>query len=112
MAPTRRNRNRKDGHRHEWIGGYACRLPITSGCSAEADPGTSSRERVELRGDIRNITGRLCGLLDKLYSGPKGGLRWGSNTRTDQRVDGPVQAEYNRRPSTTCSNLFCRYYMP
>jgi hypothetical protein len=61
------------------IGGYGSPLANNSGCSTETTPtgtGTPGTGGT-CAGDIRAITEGTIGFWHKVYTGPKGGMRWG-----------------------------------
>jgi hypothetical protein len=61
------------------IGGYGSPFANNSGCSTENPPATQLAPSAggTCAGDIRAITEGTIGFWHKVYTGPKGGVRWG-----------------------------------
>ena len=96
------------------IGGYGSPLANNSGCSTESTPtgtGTPGTGGT-CAGDIRAITEGTLGFWHKVYTGPKGGVRWGIQysyiTKTGWSGAGGIS------PKAVDNMLFTsfRYYIP
>jgi hypothetical protein len=61
------------------IGGYGSPFANNTGCSTEGAPAATGTPSAggTCAGDIRAISEGTLGFWHKMYSGPKGGLRWG-----------------------------------
>jgi hypothetical protein len=88
-------------------GGYGSLFANNSGCTNEAVPaGTSAPGAGSCAGDIRVIQEGTLGFWHKMYTGPKGGVRWGIQYSYITKSGWSGAGASSPRPWTTwCSPL-------
>ena len=102
------------------IGGYGSPFANNSGCSTENAPSTQLLPSGggTCAGDIRAITEGTIGFWHKVYTGPKGGMRWGIQysyiTKTGWSGNNGVPTAVGIAPKAVDNMLFTsfRYYIP
>jgi hypothetical protein len=95
-------------------------LPNDSGCSTENPPSTQLAPSGggTCTGDIQAITEGTIGFWHKVYTGPKGGVRWGIQysyiTKTGWSGNNGVATAVGVSPKAVDNMLFTsfRYYIP
>jgi hypothetical protein len=102
------------------IGGYGSPFANNSGCSTENPPSTQLLPSGggTCAGDIRAITEGTIGFWHKVYTGPKGGVRWGIQysyiTKTGWSGNNNVPTAVGIAPKAVDNMIFTsfRYYIP
>jgi hypothetical protein len=102
------------------FGGYGSPFANNSGCSTENPPSTQLLPSGggTCAGDIRAITEGTIGFWHKIYTGPKGGVRWGIQysyiTKTGWSGNNGVATAIGVSPKAVDNMLFTsfRYYIP
>ncbi len=102
------------------IGGYGSPFANDSGCSTEIPPTTQLLPSAggTCAGDIRAITEGTIGFWHKVYTGPKGGMRWGIQysyiTKTGWSGNNNVPTAIGISPKAVDNMIFTsfRYYIP
>jgi hypothetical protein len=102
------------------IGGYGSPFANNSGCSTENPPSTQLLPSAggTCAGDIRAITEGTIGFWHKVYTGPKGGMRWGIQysylTKTGWSGNNNVPTAIGISPKAVDNMIFTsfRYYIP
>jgi hypothetical protein len=102
------------------FGGYGSPFANNSGCSTENPPSTQLAPSGggTCAGDIRAITEGSIGFWHKIYTGPKGGVRWGIQysyiTKTGWSGNNGVATAIGVSPKAVDNMLFTsfRYYIP
>jgi hypothetical protein len=102
------------------FGGYGSPFANNSGCSTENPPSTQlvPSGGGTCAGDIRAITEGTIGFWHKVYTGPKGGVRWGIQysyiTKTGWSGNNGVATALGVSPKAVDNMLFTsfRYYIP
>jgi len=102
------------------FGGYGSPFANNSGCSTENPPSTQLLPSGggTCAGDIRAITEGTIGFWHKIYTGPKGGMRWGIQysyiTKTGWSGNNNVPTAIGISPKAVDNMLFTsfRYYIP
>src|SRR6266851_811973 len=102
------------------FGGYGSPFANNSGCSTENPPSTQLLPSGggTCAGDIRAITEGTIGFWHKIYTGPKGGVRWGIQysyiTKTGWSGNNNVPKAIGVSPKAMDNMLFTsfRYYIP
>jgi hypothetical protein len=102
------------------FGGYGSPFANNSGCSTENSPSTQLLPSGggTCAGDIRAITEGTIGFWHKVYTGPKGGVRWGIQysyiTKTGWSGNNGVATAVGVSPKAVDNMLFTsfRYYIP
>jgi hypothetical protein len=102
------------------FGGYGSPFANNSGCSTENAPSTQLLPSGggTCAGDIRAITEGTIGFWHKVYTGPKGGVRWGIQysyiTKTGWSGNNGVGTAVGISPKAVDNMLFTsfRYYIP
>jgi hypothetical protein len=102
------------------FGGYGSPFANNSGCSTENPPSTQLLPSGggTCAGDIRAITEGTIGFWHKVYTGPKGGVRWGIQysyiTKTGWSGNNGVATAVGVSPKAVDNMLFTsfRYYIP
>jgi len=102
------------------FGGYGSPFANNSGCSTENPPSTQLLPSGggTCAGDIRAITEGTIGFWHKVYTGPKGGMRWGIQysyiTKTGWSGNNGVATAVGVSPKAVDNMLFTsfRYYIP
>jgi hypothetical protein len=106
--------------RRNQFGGYGSPFANNSGCSTENPPSTQLLPSGggTCAGDIRAITEGTIGFWHKVYTGPKGGVRWGIQysyiTKTGWSGNNGVATAVGVSPKAVDNMLFTsfRYYIP
>jgi hypothetical protein len=102
------------------FGGYGSPFANNSGCSTENPPASQLLPSGggTCAGDIRAITEGSIGFWHKIYTGPKGGVRWGIQysyiTKTGWSGNNGVPTAIGISPKAVDNMLFTsfRYYIP
>jgi len=102
------------------FGGYGSPFANNSGCSTENSPSTQLLPSGggTCAGDIRAITEGTIGFWHKVYTGPRGGVRWGIQysyiTKTGWSGNNGVATAVGVSPKAVDNMLFTsfRYYIP
>ena len=102
------------------FGGYGSPFANNNGCSTENAPSTQLLPSGggTCAGDIRAITEGTIGFWHKVYTGPKGGVRWGIQysyiTKTGWSGNNGVATAVGVSPKAVDNMLFTsfRYYIP